>query len=75
MKTCVGVYVYVHHSIPRHWLEASCQLQAPAALPQRTEPSVSIAEETGWTAEPVWTLWTKDKPLALAGTKTRPSRM
>jgi hypothetical protein len=44
-------------SWPRHWLEVSGQLHAPAALPPGKEPPVPFEYEVGWTAEPVWTIW------------------
>jgi hypothetical protein len=47
-------------SWPRHYLEVSGQLHAPAALPPRKEPPVPIGEEVGWTSEPVWKSWRRE---------------
>jgi hypothetical protein len=32
-------------------------------FPPGKEPSVPIAKEVGWTPEPVWTLWSREKSL------------
>jgi hypothetical protein len=42
---------------PRHYMEVSGQLQAPAALPTGEEPLVPIRREAGWAPEPFWTRW------------------
>jgi len=42
-------------------MEVSGQLHAPAALPPGKEPSVPIGYEAGWTPEPFWTRWWKEK--------------
>jgi hypothetical protein len=36
------------------------QLHAPAVLPTRKEPPVSIENEAGWAPEPVWTTWRRE---------------
>jgi hypothetical protein len=52
---------------PRHLLEVSGQLQAPAALPPGKEPPVPIA---GRAPEQVWALWSTEKSLAPSGNRT-----
>jgi hypothetical protein len=44
-----------------------------ASRPSRFNPKlpVTIGQEAGYAPEPVWTLWRRDKYLALAGTRTR----
>jgi hypothetical protein len=42
-------------------MEASGQLHAPAALPLGKEPPLAIGQEAGWTPEPVWTRWWREK--------------
>jgi hypothetical protein len=51
-------------------MEVCGQLLAPAALPPGKEPPVPIRYEAGWAAQPVLTLWRKDKSLAKAGNRT-----
>jgi hypothetical protein len=59
MKTYGLVEVQLHNSWPRHWMEVTGQLYAPAALLTRKEPPVPIGREARWAPEPVWTLWSK----------------
>jgi hypothetical protein len=47
-------------SWPRHWLEVSGQLHAPAALPPGKEPRVPTGYEVGWTPEPGWKTWRRE---------------
>jgi hypothetical protein len=54
MKTYGEVGVQLHHSWPRHWMEMSGQLYAPAASPPRKGSSV---------LQPVLTLWQKESFL------------
>jgi hypothetical protein len=54
---------------PRHWMEVSGQLHAPATLPPGKEPVVPIEEETGWAPEMFWTRW-REKFPASAGNRT-----
>jgi hypothetical protein len=42
METYEGVEVYLRYSRPRHNIQVSGQLQAPAALPPVEEPTVTI---------------------------------
>jgi hypothetical protein len=42
----------------------------PAALPLRKGPPVPIGDDTGWTPESVWTLWSREKSLAPARNQT-----
>jgi hypothetical protein len=51
-------------------MEASGQLHVPAALTPEKELAVPIGYEAGWTPEPVWTLWSAEKSLALDGNQT-----
>jgi hypothetical protein len=46
------------------------QLHALAALPLEKESLLPIGYEVGWAPEPVRTLWSKEKSLAPAGTRT-----
>jgi hypothetical protein len=63
MKNYGGVEVQLHHYSPLHYVEMSGQLHAAVALPLRKEPPVPIGKEAGWAPEPVWTLWSREKPL------------
>jgi hypothetical protein len=47
-------------SLPRHYLQVSGQLHAPAASPPEKEPPVPIVWEAGWAPEPVWTTWRRE---------------
>jgi hypothetical protein len=57
MKAYGGVEVWPHHSWLRHLMKMSGKLHAPAALSLGEEPPITISSDTGWTSEPVWTLW------------------
>jgi hypothetical protein len=48
----------------------SDQLQATAALPPMKEPRVPIVLEAVWVPQLVWTLWSREKSLAPAGSQT-----
>jgi hypothetical protein len=50
-------------------MEVSDQLHAPAALHPGKEPQVPTGEEAGWTPEPVWKLWRREKFLPPAGNR------
>jgi len=43
-------------------MEMSGQLYAPAALSPEIELSLPIGQEAWWAPEPVWTLWSGEKP-------------
>jgi hypothetical protein len=51
----------------------SGQLHAPAALSPGKKPPVPVEEEAGRTPEPVWQLWSREKRVAPAGSRTLPS--
>jgi len=51
-------------------MEVSGQLQDPAVLPPRKEPSVPIWYDAGCDPGPVWTRWRREKFLATAGNRT-----
>jgi hypothetical protein len=53
----------------------SGQLHAPVALPPGKEPLVSIGQEAGWTPEPFWTRWWREKFPAPAGNRTLEPRL
>jgi hypothetical protein len=46
-------------------MEVSGQLHAPVAL-----PPVPIVQEAELAAEPVWTLWRREEPLASTANRT-----
>jgi hypothetical protein len=48
-------------------MEVSGQLYAPAALAPGKETPAPIGQEAGWAPEPVWSLWSRKKFLALPG--------
>jgi hypothetical protein len=50
-------------------MEMICQLHAPAALLSGKEHTVPIVWEAGWVPELVWTLWSREKSLALVGNR------
>jgi hypothetical protein len=54
-------------------VEVSGQLYAPATLPPLKRPPGPTGWEAECAAEPVLALRSKQKPLALAGIKPRPS--
>jgi hypothetical protein len=60
-------------SWPRHKLEVSGQLHAPAALPPGKQPPVSIGYEAEWAPEPVWTTWRKEISLPYRDSNSDPS--
>jgi len=47
-------------------LEVHGQLHALTTLPTEEKQSVSIAEEAGWTPEPVWEGWRRENISASA---------
>jgi len=51
----------------------SGQLHAPAALPQREEPTIRIRYEGEWAPDPVWTLYRK-KSNPCPSRETKPDR-
>jgi hypothetical protein len=51
-------------------MEVSGRLHASAILALGKERPVLIAQEAGWTPEPVLTLWRREKSLAHAGNRT-----
>jgi hypothetical protein len=46
------------------------QLQNRTALIPGKEAALPIGEEVRWASEPVWTMWRKEKSLALVGNQT-----
>jgi hypothetical protein len=60
-------------SWPRHLLEVSGQIHAPAALPLGKEPPVPIGEEGGWATEPVWTTWRRQNCWSYRDSNSDPS--
>jgi hypothetical protein len=52
-----GVEEYLHHFWPRHQMELSAQLNAPAAL--TPHPRYPLDRRLGGASQPVWTLWRK----------------
>jgi hypothetical protein len=55
-----------YSSLARDW--GKCQLHAQAAL-----PPVPDGQKIGWTPEPVWTWWRREKSQILPGIHPRPS--
>jgi hypothetical protein len=55
---------------PRHWMEVSGQLHAPADLLPGKEPLVPIGQEVGWVPVPFWMQWWREKFPAPAGNWT-----
>jgi hypothetical protein len=51
-------------------MEVSGHLHTPAALPPGKEPAFHIGQKAGWDPEPVWTLWSREYFLDLAGNGT-----
>jgi hypothetical protein len=51
-------------------MEVSAQLHDLAALTPEKEPLIRIGWEAGWTPEPVWTRWCREKIPVSAGTRT-----
>jgi len=47
-------------------MEASGQLHAPSALPPGKEPLLPVGKKAGWTPEPFWTRWWREKFPAYA---------
>jgi hypothetical protein len=62
MKTYGGVEVQRHHFLPWHEMEVIGQPHSPAALSPEKEPLISIGYDAGSAPEPVWTLWSREKP-------------
>jgi hypothetical protein len=60
-------------SWPRHHLEMSSQVYAPAALPPKKEPPVPIGWEVGWAPEPVWTTWRREDSWSYLDSNSNPS--
>jgi hypothetical protein len=52
----------------------SCQLHAPADLPEGKEPPVPIEQECGWSPELVWTRLRREGIPDLAGNQTPSGR-
>jgi hypothetical protein len=48
-------------------MEVSGQFHEPAALSPRKGPSVLIGSEAGWSPDPVWSRWRREKYSAPAG--------
>jgi hypothetical protein len=48
----------------------SCQLHSPTALSPEKESPIPIRWDAGWAPDPVWTLWKREKCIALAGNGT-----
>jgi hypothetical protein len=42
----------------------------PLSLPPRKQPPGPTVQEAGWTAEPVWTLWIREKSVVPGGNRT-----
>jgi hypothetical protein len=51
-------------------MEVNSQIHSPAVLPMGKEPPVHIGMQVGWTPEPVWTLWSREKILSPTGNRT-----
>jgi hypothetical protein len=51
-------------------MEVNSQFHVPATLPPSKNFPVLIELEAEWIPEPVWTLWSREKSLAPAGTRT-----
>jgi len=51
-------------------METSGKLHAPTALTSGKESLVPIGQSAGWSSEPVWTRWWREKFPAPAGTRT-----
>jgi hypothetical protein len=65
----LGEWIYSStHSWPRHYMEVSGQLHAPAVLPPWKEDL--LYRRLGGAPEPVWTRWWRQKFLAPTGTRT-----
>jgi hypothetical protein len=60
MKTYGRVEVYLHHSLPRHYMEVSGQLHTPVALPSGESPRYSLGRRLDGAPEPFWALWRRD---------------
>jgi hypothetical protein len=51
-------------------MEVSGYIQTLSGLIPGKEPRVPIEYESQWASEPVWTLWTSEKSLALTRNQT-----
>jgi hypothetical protein len=68
---CIGEWRYSStRSWPLHLMEMSGQLHSPAALFPGKESMVPIGQEAGWTPEPVWTRWWREKFSVPTRTRT-----
>jgi hypothetical protein len=52
-------------------MEVSAQLHALATLPPGKSAPAPIGQEAGWSPEPVWMMYRREKPLAPAGIQTQ----
>jgi hypothetical protein len=56
---------------PRHQMEVSGQLHAPAASPPWEQPLVPIGQDAGWGPEKFWTRWRRKIPSPRRQSKPR----
>jgi hypothetical protein len=70
MSAYGGVDVWIHFYLPRHWLEVTGQLHAPAALPpgEKARGTLWIVD---WVRYQSWPGRFEDK-MTLAGLELRP---
>lgn len=50
-----------------------CHLNAPAALLKEKGTPLPIGQEAGWSPDPVWARWQKEKSLSLPGNEPQSS--
>jgi hypothetical protein len=60
-------------SWPRHYLEVSGQLHAPAALFPENIPSYPLDRRARWISEPVWTTWRRENSWPYWDSNSNPS--